>query len=51
MMGLGKRFADSFYQNGKNEDWAAEFAKRKEYLEDTGMLNSADGLNKLSSPD
>ena len=39
MMGLGKRSADSFYQNGKNEVRAAEFAKRKEYLEDIGMLN------------
>ena len=40
MMGLGKRSAE-----------AEELDKRKEYLEDTGMLNSADGLNKLSSPD
>ena len=48
MMGLGKRSADSFYQNDVQ---TAEFAKRNDYLEDTGMLNKHQptGQSKFSS--
>ena len=37
-MGLGKRSGNSFYQKRNKDIRAAEFVKRNEYLEDTGML-------------
>ena len=39
MMGLGKRSAGSFYQNRKKDVRTAEFVKRNDYLEDTGMFH------------
>ena len=47
MIGLGKRSLD--YQNRMNDVRSAEFAKKNEYLEDTGMSNIRQEANANSN--